>query len=221
MFYYIIVIGTIGNITHEYACDERKSLLRKYSSMFAFGHPGITLGVVTLVAGVVDKKQASNNTMISWFASLSHYIDIRILLVGSLLPDIIDKPVGQFFFRETFSNGRIFSHTLLFLIVLTGTGFYLYKRHHQVWMLTLAAGTFLHLVLDGMWAAPATLFWPLLGLTFEKEDLTDWLMNIFRELFSHPGNSIPELIGLVILLWFGLGLFARKKVWAFIKHGKA
>jgi membrane-bound metal-dependent hydrolase YbcI (DUF457 family) len=189
--------------------------------MFIFAHAGITLGVATLVAGAVKKKQAGPNTKTSWFASLSRYVDIRVLLVGSLLPDIIDKPVGQYFFRETFSNGRIFSHTLLFIIVLTGIGFYLFKRHRQVWMLTLAAGTFFHLVLDGMWAAPATLFWPLLGFTFEKEELANWLSNILQALFSHAGNYIPEMTGLVILLWFGLALVFRRKVSAFIKHGKA
>jgi inner membrane protein len=189
--------------------------------MLMFGHPGITLGVATLIAGVVDKAQASPDTKTSWFTSLSRYCDIRILLVGSLLPDIIDKPVGLYFFRETFSNGRIFSHTLLFLIVLTGIGFYLYQRHRQVWMLTLAAGTFFHLVLDGMWAAPGTLFWPLMGFTFEKVELTNWLSEIFRALFSHPEYSIPELIGLVVLLWFGLALVFRKKVKVFLKCGKA
>lgn len=187
--------------------------------MLVFGHAGLTLGVATLVAGIADIRRASLNEKKSWFASLSRHVDIRILMVGSLLPDIIDKPVGQFFFRETFSNGRIFSHTLLFLLVLTGIGFYLYRRHRQVWMLTLAAGTFLHLILDGMWTTPATLFWPLMGFTFEKEDITDWLANIFREAFSHPQYAIPELLGLVILAWFGLALVFRKKVSAFLKSG--
>jgi inner membrane protein len=189
--------------------------------MMIFAHAGITLGAATLVAGVANRKQADLDTKTSWFASLSRYIDIRILLVGSLLPDIIDKPVGQYLFRETFSNGRIFSHTLLFLIIITGIGFYLYKRHRQVWMLTLAAGTFSHLILDGMWAVPGTLFWPLLGLTFERVEVTNWISYIFRMLFSHASDYIPELIGLVILLWFGVVLVARKKVGAFIKYGKA
>ncbi len=188
--------------------------------MLMFGHPGITLGMATLVAGAVGKPRPGFNVM-SWFASLSRYMDIRVLLVGSLLPDIIDKPVGQYFFRETFSNGRIFSHSLLFLFVLTGIGFYLYKSRRQVWMLTLAAGTFTHLILDQMWIAPRTLFWPLLGFTFDKEDLTDWLFNIFRELVSHPERYIPELIGLLILVLFALALIFRKKVIAFLKSGHA
>jgi len=184
--------------------------------MLLFGHPGITLGAATVIAGAVNSRHGK----ISWFTSLSRYVDIRLLLVGSLLPDIIDKPIGQYFFRDTFYNGRIFSHTLLFLILISAVGFYLYKRHRQVWMLTLAAGTFMHLVLDEMWSTPATLFWPLLGFTFKKAELTSWLSNIFHELFSNPVVYIPEAIGLAILLWFGLVLVRRKKVRVFIKYGK-
>jgi inner membrane protein len=184
--------------------------------MLLFGHVGITLGAATLVNGAINNRHSKT----SWFASLSRYIDIRFLLVGSLLPDIIDKPVGQYILRDTFSNGRIFSHSLLFLVLISAAGFYLYKRHRQVWMLPLAIGTFTHLVFDEMWNAPATLFWPLLGFTFEKIELTDWLSNIFRELFSNPRVYIPEIVGLAILLWFGLVLVRRKKVGVFIKYGK-
>ncbi len=84
-------------------------------------------------------------------------------------------------------------------------------------MFALAAGTFTHLLLDEIWLTPRTLFWPLLGFTFEKIDLVDWLSDIFHELFSKPGVYIPEAVGLAIVLWFGLTLVRRKKVGAFIK----
>ena len=84
--------------------------------MLVLGHAGITLGAATLVAGALKSSHSSQVGGISWFILLGRYIDIRLLLVGSLLPDIIDKPIGQYFLVETFSNGRIFSHTLLFSI---------------------------------------------------------------------------------------------------------
>lgn len=187
--------------------------------MLMFGHPGITLGAAALIAAAVRREPAGESAAASWFVPLSRCLDIRLLLVGSMLPDIIDKPVGQFFFRDTFSNGRIFSHTLLFLIVLAGAGFFLYKRYRQFWMLTLAAGTFTHLVLDAMWLAPATLFWPAMGFGFEKEVLDDWLWMLFHGTVTHPERAIPELIGLGMLAWFGVTLLFKKRLGVFFKHG--
>jgi membrane-bound metal-dependent hydrolase YbcI (DUF457 family) len=188
--------------------------------MLLLGHVGITLGAATLVAGAVKNRHSTQIWHISWFASLSSYLDIRLLLIGSLLPDIIDKPVGLYFFRETFSNGRIFSHTLLFLIIITAVGFYLYKSRRKVWLLTLAAGTFTHLVFDQIWRVPATLFWPFLGLTFARGEITDWLSNIFQVLISDPEVYVPEVAGMAVLLWFGLTLFSRRKVGVFLKYGR-
>ena len=205
--------------------------------MLVLGHAGITLGAATLLAGALQVRrlhkirdgltkavpvlERSSGEKVSWFAYLGRCVDIRLLLVGSLLPDIIDKPVGQLFFRETFSQGRIFSHTLLFLVIITVAGYYLYKRRRAVWLLTLSFGTFLHLILDQIWNAPRTLFWPFGGATFAREDLTSWASNIFQAIMSNPGVYVPEAVGLVILLWFGLALVRRKKVGAFIKCGKA
>lgn len=205
--------------------------------MLLFGHVGITLGATMLLAGVLQTKrfdkisdgftkavpilECSSVQKVSWYANLARYADIRLLLVGSLLPDIIDKSVGLYLFRETFSNGRIFSHTLLFLIIITAVGIYLFQQHQRVWLLTLSFGTFTHLILDEMWQTPQTLFWPFLGLAFARIEPENWLLNIFQALLSRPDVFIPEVVGLVILLWFGLVLVGRKKVGAFLKYGKA
>ncbi len=158
---------------------------------------------------------------VSWVESLADHADLRLLLVGSLLPDIIDKPVGQFFFRETFSNGRIFSHTLIFLALITIVGLYLYRRRGgRTWLLALSFGTFTHLVLDQMWRAPHTLLWPAYGLAFERVDLTNWVPNIFHALFTDPQVYLPELVGLAILIWFAQSLVRRRRVFAFLKCGK-
>ena len=184
--------------------------------MLLFAHPGITLGVSAVLAGGLNRQR----NPLSWFASLSRYLDIRWLLVGSLLPDIIDKLVGQYLFRDTFNNGRIFSHTLLFLIIVSALGFYLLKKYRRTWMLALAAGTFTHLVLDEIWTSPVTLFWPLLGFSFPSIELEGWASSIWEALFSDPRIYMPEVVGLVILLIFSLLIIRRKKVGAFLKRGE-
>ena len=172
-----------------------------------------------MLAGTVKSGKRLGKNPSVWLTTLSEYVDIRLLLVGSMLPDIIDKPVGMFFFRETFSSGRIFAHSLLFLVVLSAVGLYLYKKWRKTWLLVLASGTFIHLALDQIWLMPKTVLWPLLGFSFERIEITDWYTLWFREMISYPEVFIPELIGLGILLWFGAALVARKKVGTFLKRG--
>ena len=181
--------------------------------MLLFAHPGITLGAATLLADAVNRR-------LSWFASLSRYLDIRWLLIGSLLPDIIDKPVGQYIFRDTFNNGRIFTHTLLFLIMISAVGIFLYKKQRKTWLLALTAGTFTHLLLDEIWQTPVTLFWPLLGFSFPPVELEGWASNIWSVLFSDPRVYIPEIIGLLILLVLGVYLIKKRGFVTFLKRGK-
>lgn len=212
--------------------------------MLIFGHTGITLGAAALLTGALKSRHFSQDKgsqvaapgrrssqaapalsdppgdKVSWLTSLGSYIDIRLLLVGSLLPDIIDKPVGLFFFGGTFSHGRIFCHTLLFFILVTLAGLYLYQRHRKGWFLILSFGTFVHLIFDQMWHSPRTLLWPLYGFAFERAVLSDWVPNMLHALLTNPEVYVPELVGVAILLWFGLMLVRRRKVWAFFKYGQ-
>jgi len=110
--------------------------------MLILGHAGITLGTAVLLSGAAtairyptsnqDKTSAVSpksplNQPASWLTSLARNVDIRVLLIGSLLPDIIDKPLGHIFFREALSSGRTIGHTLFFLILITLAGLLLYR----------------------------------------------------------------------------------------------
>ena len=211
--------------------------------MLVLGHAGITLGAAALLSGVLGsrvskttekeslepfspslrKSRTTNslpNQKTPWFTSLVSRIDLRLLLIGSLLPDIIDKPIGLYFFRETFSNGRIFCHTLLFLILVMVAGLYFYRRRGRTWGLVFSLVILTHLILDQMWHTPRTLLWPLLGLNFERIDISNWAANIFHALLTDPAVYIPELVGAVILFWFTWVLLNTKKTFVFIKYGQ-
>jgi membrane-bound metal-dependent hydrolase YbcI (DUF457 family) len=153
-------------------------------------------------------------------AGLGKFIDIRLLFIGALLPDIIDKPLGQLILRDSISNGRIFAHTLLFFIIIALAGLYLYSRRRQRWLLVIAFGILMHLILDAMWETPRTILWPLYGLAFPREDLGDWVSETLLALVKNPAVYIPELIGAVILVWFAIFLLRRKKMFVFIKRGQ-
>ena len=123
--------------------------------MLIFGHTGITLGAAVLLNRSVTKshylrtrqhrvaerlepssqvfsdQSHDSSGIASWFISLGNRIDIRLLLVGSLLPDIIDEPVAVSLLRASSSSGRTFFHTLIFLLLITLTGLYLYRIHRK------------------------------------------------------------------------------------------
>ena len=189
--------------------------------MFPLGHVGITLGTIGLLTGVI--RLISHNTTIdevesssasanadtgtgsasgdraSWLTSLVNNRDDMFLILGSLLPDIIDKPLGLVFCKNRFSNGRIFSHTLLFPAILSAAGFLLYRRCGKTSGISLSVGAFAHLILDRMWREPKTLFWPLFGPRFKQVDTSNWLARMLRGLFNDPEVYIPEIIGAKIL----------------------
>lgn len=211
--------------------------------MLIFGHAGITLGTAVLLNGILTRSyslsrqdkaddclepgaravSAQNRFTLSaasWLTSLASRIDIRLLLVASLLPDIIDRPVGQLLFRDTFSSGRIFCHTLLFSILISLIGLYIYRSRGKLWLLVLSFGTFAHLIFDQMWLAPKTLLWPLYGFAFEKTDITGWMPRLLHALLTDPEVYVPELVGLVLLIWFAWLVVRQGKLFAFIRNGE-
>lgn len=211
--------------------------------MLIFGHVGITIGAALTLSSLQNFLPSANTTQNeeekplsslstevrthncfpinnSSFMSLVKRIDIRLLLVGSLLPDIIDKPIGQLLFKESLSNGRIFSHTLLFLILITFWGFFFYRHYGKTWFLFLSFGAFMHLILDQMWRTPGTLLWPILGLKFERIDLTGWIEGMWHGLLTDPAIYIPELIGLFVLIWFLWMLLHMRTFYAFVRYGR-
>ena len=122
--------------------------------MLLFGHLGVTLGIFFGLAFFIPQ--------------LRTIIDPTYLIIGSLLPDLVDKPLGIIIFSSTIANGRTIAHTLLFSFILLLTGLYLYDKRGDIKVLTLASGSIFHLMEDQMWASPRTLFWPLLGWRFRK-----------------------------------------------------
>ena len=197
--------------------------------MLPFAHIGFTLGAACLIKGGLARRQmksvkpAEDHGKIKPKApsKLVESIDYRVVMVGALLPDIIDKPI-YFLYHNYFGEGRLFAHTLLFLITLTIGGIYLYKRRRNLWLLLLAFGTFTHLILDEMWHDPRTLLWPIYGLTFPREEyttLSSWISGMWHAFLADPLISAPEVIGAIIIVVFFAVLIRKKRFYAFIRYG--
>ena len=205
--------------------------------MFIFAHMGITLGAATLVSGIIatchrpdakhkpetaDSIQNISEAKKSFperigLASLAKFLDIRLLVLGSLFPDIIDKPLSFL----GFGDGRSITHTLLITVIVLLASLIIFWRYKKTWLLAIAFGLLAHIVLDSMWTSPHTLLWPLYGWEFPAPDrslnpISFW----WNILMTNPGVDISEAVGLVIILVFTGILFFRRKLEAFITKGE-
>ncbi len=176
-----------------------------------FAHMGITLASARGLERVIISQGANR---------ISDLIDYRLVILGSMLPDIIDKPLGGIILKETLGNGRIYCHTLLFLLVFSGLGLFLWYAYRKSWLLVLAVGIFFHHVLDFMWLLPQTFLWPMYGWGFAKGDPDGWFWQWIETLLTKPHVFIPELIGVVILTLFVFELVHHKKLREFINTGR-
>jgi hypothetical protein len=116
-----------------------------------------------------------------------------LIVLGGLLPDLIDKPLGHAILPE--NNGRIFAHTLAFALVLFLGGMAFPK------VMFLAYGVLSHLILDQVFLDPGAALWPLYG-GFEATDFSPdtWFLAL-----KDPLVVSLELVGAA-----GLGVWALK-----------
>jgi inner membrane protein len=130
-------------------------------------------------------------------------IDYRVVLLGAILPDLIDKPIGRIFFATQFQNSRIFAHTLLFCVVtLLFIQLFLRGETARRWFI-LPVACLIHLALDAMWSQPVTLFWPLFSTHFPKDPAHNYWLEVLFKPLRHPVEGVKELIGLAVLIYMG------------------
>jgi membrane-bound metal-dependent hydrolase YbcI (DUF457 family) len=122
-------------------------------------------------------------------------MDLRVLVFGAVLPDLIDKPIGSVFFTSYFDTGRIYAHTLLFAgVVLTVVMLATRRgsRARKQWM-ALPIGVLLHLLLD-MPIDAETLWWPVLGIRFPSF-AEGALVDLVAYLLKSPWVIVQEVVG--------------------------
>ncbi len=202
--------------------------------MLFFGHIGLTIGITKVCQVLMtskrpdfhnsslDRPSAVKRSRISAFLKniqgKMKFIDYRFLLLGSLLPDIIDKPLWLFTNSSLHWDGRGYSHTFLFSFVLLVMGLVLEIRWKKAQLLTVSVGSFFHIIFDQMWLNPTALWWPLLG-PIPREAIEGYLAFLWKEFLANPYTYISESLGLAITLYIAVRVIVKKRVRYFIKTG--
>jgi inner membrane protein len=142
-------------------------------------------------------------------------IDYRFILLGAVLPDLVDGSLGLFVFDGP--QGRWVAHSLVAVIAIAVAIILLLSGERRLAVFGLAVGWLLHLVADGMWQAPFTFFWPAFGLEFSDVPREPYSWDLLTNPLDHWTTWGAELIGLAILFWFWvafrLGEQDRRRLW--------
>ena len=130
-------------------------------------------------------------------------VDLRFLALGSILPDLIDKPLGTIFLADTFQASQIYGHTLIFSSLLMGA--VLLGTRRGIWrrrLMAVAVGSFFHLALDVMWTVRETFLWPAFVWAFPPGPTEYWAGFIDR-LLGDPWTLVMEAAGVAYLVYLG------------------
>ncbi len=141
--------------------------------MYALGEMGIGLGLAWLVS---YRNRGA--------------VDFRLVLLGSILPDLIDKPLAAILHLDS----RLWAHSLVFLggiLVLS----LLPALRGLRW---LAFGDAVHLLVDLIWYQPRVALWPLLGIAFPAGEQS--FGGYLHILFTDPYVQFGEVVGGIILI---------------------
>jgi hypothetical protein len=146
--------------------------------------------------------------VITWLVFHDPAIDYRVLMLGAVLPDLVDGLFGG----ARVLHSVVGSVVLLVVVMLATIG----RRAARRRWIFLPIGTFLHLALDGAFTVTQVFWWPFTGWSFDDEPLP----SVERGLIGL--NILLEAAGLVALVWFyrrfGLGDPVRRR--QFVRTGR-
>ena len=139
---------------------------------------------------------------------------IFICGLGTVLPDIIDKPLGHIILQGTLDNGRLFAHGLLLLGSITIVALIYFRSKRSYLLLALALGILLHQLADSMFIDNVAWFWPAFG-PYVPENFPDYFgRSIIIEITS-PYEWVFGAFSFAII-WNFLPGKERTKAWMFL-----
>jgi hypothetical protein len=133
--------------------------------------------------------------------------DRRVIVfsaIGSILPDLIDKPIGYIILWDSIGSGRIFFHGFWIMLLLLAVGVVIFLMIKNPLILSLGIGVLIHQFADSMWESPVNWFWPVFGSYSGRPHYEDYFMDIISVELSSVEEifSFFFIIILIIVIWF-------------------
>ena len=119
--------------------------------------------------------------------------------VGSVLPDLIDKPLGHILLAGTVNFGRIYFHSLIFLLAFFILGYLVWWKYRSFIGFAVALGVLSHQALDLMWAEYWNWLWPFFG-PFRGDSIENFFQYGLIEEITNPSEWLAAIVILGIIL---------------------
>ena len=127
--------------------------------------------------------------------------------LGSVLPDIVDKPLGHIVFGSSLDNGRIFFHSLIIVLLFLITGLIVWRYYRSFSFLVVGFGMFIHQIVDMMWRQPVNWYYPFLG-----PYQTDFSRDYFQKAVLAELTSVNEWIFFAAIVVIATVLYRNQVV---------
>jgi inner membrane protein len=127
-------------------------------------------------------------------------IDYRYVLIGAVLPDVVDGVLGLVAFDGP--AGRWVAHSLSAVIVVAVAVLVVLRGNSRRAAFGIPVGWLTHLVADGMWEAPKTFLWPAFGTEFSATPAEPYSWDLLAHPLQHWTTWAAEAAGAALLAWF-------------------
>lgn len=135
---------------------------------------------------------------------------IVLAAIGSILPDLIDKPLGHILLSGSIDFGRIYAHSGLFFVAILAVGIVYHRKKGSWIVLALVAGLLSHLALDSMWEMPVTVFYPFLG-DFGQHHFPNYVEESFLKEIGNAYEWVFGVSSLSVLMFAYQDMLGRLK----------
>ncbi|MFX0113023.1 MAG: metal-dependent hydrolase [Candidatus Hodarchaeota archaeon] len=173
--------------------------------MYPLAHIGIPLFIAEIIGCVMCTSTMNypRNDFQNKNWSQGRF-ELMPMAFGCLLPDLLDKTLGQLLF----ASGRSLSHTLVFCTICSVIFFLFQSRKAGI---SFFLGAVSHLILD---IPGVPWFWPITPSEFAKTESA--LMNL--EWLFNPITLTFELLGLGLLVFLGQRYRMEIFTWSEARH---
>ncbi|MFA5294511.1 MAG: metal-dependent hydrolase [Methanoregulaceae archaeon] len=119
--------------------------------------------------------------------------------IGSVLPDLVDKPLGHIILADSVNFGRIYTHSLVVLLLFFIAGVLAWWYYRSFIGIALALGLFSHQLLDLMWEEYWNWLWPFFG-PFHGDTCVNFFASGFWQELTNPSEWLFAAAILLVLI---------------------